>query len=731
MRYELIYRVGSLVIININKMKKFILLTTIFASAISIDSYAAPAKKTISLDTVTVVATRTERDTLDVPNMVSVVNSNAPSKRTATRTADLFRDTAGVEFGGGPVRSGETPTMRGYDADGILTLVDGKRQNFEPQHSSKFFLDPSLVKKVEVVKGPSSASYGTGAIGGVIAFVTKDAKDFAQDGQTSGGQVSFSGQTANHEYGETLTGYKLGDNYDAVASILRRDSGNINQNNDSTQRADDGLTSGMAKVTYDVDQYSTLKFDVSSFYNQATENGNPQTVDPAQDNLVDKNIISNQAGIKYTYKPDNKHVDFSTQLYYVDTAINEEVVESTDLTATGDELIRNMRTIGFNADNKSIVSIGGEDNNTFAYGVEVYQNTQDGDDSDSGNNSGLSGGRPGVPDAKSIVAGIYLQDEVSFDVAKNAELIVTPGGRFDYYNNEPRSSSIPSDTEYNFSPKLGSTLKLYNNYSLFSNYAEAFRAPNLTELYASGRHFGVDPAGAIPLLYNNFVQNPNLKPETSRTFEFGGGFNFNDLAQKDDELRVKLSRYITHASDYIEQFITGPNFGSGACLSFPFNAVGCNFGTTGFRNVTSANIWGYELDSTYENTLLEAGFNLSYVSAENARSGQFLSSKQPLIVNTNLGYKVDSLDSTIGVTAKFVDGLDKALVDTSDPNFTLNYKRGGFATEGVYWNYEPKKHKNISVGFAVDNIFDKKYRLPFSEIYDMERNYRINVTYKW
>lgn len=715
-------------------MKKNLLLLSLLITSVSTSSFAEGKKEninTVKLKTVTVVATRSQQDIMDVPNMVSVVDGNSEANVTSSKISDLFKDVAGVEYGGGPVRSGQTPTMRGYDADGILTTVDGRRQNFEPQHSSKFYLDPSLVKKVEVVKGPSSASYGTGAIGGVIAFETKDAKDFAHDGQTSGGQISLGGQTANQEYAEILTGYKLGNNYDAVASIVRRDSGDIQQNNGSKHRSEDGLTDGLAKLTYDIDEDSKIKFDISSFYNKAKENGNPQTVDPNQDNLVDKNILSHQAGVKYSYKPDNKLIDFSTQLYFVDTAINETVFEATGLTATGDKLVRNMRTMGFNVDNKSIASIGSQDNNIFAYGVEILQNLQDGDDSDSGNNSGLSGGRPGVPDAKAVIGGIYLQDEVAFDLSNNLKLLITPGGRFDYYDNSPQDASLPSDTQYQFSPKFGSTLKIHDNYNIFGNYSEAFRAPNLTELYAAGNHFSVDLPGPIPLLNNTFVQNPYLKPETSRTFEFGGGAEFKNIVKQDDEFRVKASRYITRASDYIEQYITGPNFGTSSCPSFPFNAVGCNFGVTGFRNISSADIWGYELDSTYDNEAIEAGANFSYVSAKNARNGQFLSSKQPLIVNANLGYKFDEIDSTIGIIAKFIDGLDKALVDTSDPNFTLDYRRGGFATEGIYWNYEPKYVKNFSLGFAIDNIFDKKYRLPFSEIYDMERNYRLRLTYKW
>ncbi len=745
-------------------MKKLTLLTTVFSISMSISAFAAdqttapaaapkakavktakapaakkvvkPAQATANtkevaktddtkrLDTVTVVATRSERDVQDVPQMVNVIDANAPSKATSTNLADLFKDTAAVVYGGGPVRSAQSPTMRGFDADSILVTLDGRRQNFEAQHSSKIFIDPSLIKKVEVVEGPSSASYGSGAIGGVIAFETKDAKDFVEPGKNSGVVTSVGVESANRELSESVTGYQLIDKYDAIASIIHRNSNDDQLNNGTKQQTQDALTSGIAKLTYDIDSDSQLKFDVSSFYDNAKEYANPGTVDSAQRTLDNKDIFSHQAGVKYNFNP-SKLVDFSTQLYYAETDIIEQVLQPVSgLTTNGEKLSRKMQTIGFNADNKSIVSIGADDNNTFAYGFEYFHNTQDGDDSTTGT-GGTTGARGGVPDATADIAGLYLQDEVRFDLADNYKLLVTPGARLDYYNNDPQDGTSPSDTEHRISPKLGTTLKIHDNYSIFGNYAEAFRAPNLTELYASGIHF---PSGFGT--FNTFAPNPYLKPETSRTFEFGGGTNFKDLFEEKDEFRVKASRYITRASDYIDQNVTGPNFGVGAC-TFPFTDPSCNGGTTSFTNVSSANIWGYDLQTAYDNSLIEAKANLAFVSAENARTGAYLTTQEPLIVTTNLGYKFTDIDSIIGYEGKYVDGMDRAYTDNSNPSAPIDYRRGGFATHGVYWSYTPHQLKSLSLDLAVDNIFDKQYREPGSEIYDLERNYKARVTYKW
>jgi hemoglobin/transferrin/lactoferrin receptor protein len=703
-------------------MKKSVLLISLFASVFSTESFAKE-KAPVRLDTVTVVATRTERDTLEVPQMVSVVDASDPSRATVSKISDLIDGTPGVEFGGGPLRSGETPTMRGFDSTSLLITLDGRRQNFESQHDGRFYIDPSLLKKVEVVKGPSSARYGSGGLGGVIAFETKDAKDFAVAGRTSGVQTSVGYQSANEEGSAVVTGYRIGENYDTVASVVKRRSEDVALNNDTTQRSDDNVNGGYLKLTYDIADDKQIKFDINSYYDFSKENTNPQagTVQTSGKNLVDKEIFSNQAGVKYFYNPSSELVDLSTQLYYTDTNVTENIIETTTLNPTGTELVRELQTIGFNADNKSLVNFSGTKENLLSYGVEVYHNIQSG--SQNLGSTGLtSGERPGVPDANSTVIGTYVQDELKFDMANGMELFLTPALRYDHYHNNANDESVADDQEGRFSPQFGSNLKLNDTYNIFGNYSEGFRAPNLTEIFADGTHF------TIGSLANSFTPNPDLKPESSRTFEFGGGAKFTELMNNEDQLRVKASRYITKASDYIEQVITAGNIGNPVTCPFPFVAGTCDAGTTSFTNVPSANIWGYELESSYTNANWEFALGASYVSAENARSGVALTTKQPLIFTSKLGYTFDDLGLTIGHMGKYSDDNKKGLIDTANQ---INYRRPGFATHGVFLSYTPEKHQDLTLDLAVDNIFDKKYKQPFFDIYDMERNYKVRLTYRW
>ena len=57
-----------------------------------------------------------------------------------------------MEFSGGPRNNGETASIRGFDDEAILILVDGRRQNFESAHDGRFFVDPLLIKKLMWLK---------------------------------------------------------------------------------------------------------------------------------------------------------------------------------------------------------------------------------------------------------------------------------------------------------------------------------------------------------------------------------------------------------------------------------------------------------------------------------------------------------------------------------------------------------------------------------------------------
>jgi hemoglobin/transferrin/lactoferrin receptor protein len=128
--------------------------------------------------------------------MVSVIDATAPEKQTASSAADLLRNVPGLTLDGTGRTNGQDVNLRGYDRRGVLVLVDGVRQGTDTGHLNSTFLDPALIKRIEVVRGPSALLYGSGALGGVISYDTADAKDLLEPGKNSGYRVFGTGRRA-------------------------------------------------------------------------------------------------------------------------------------------------------------------------------------------------------------------------------------------------------------------------------------------------------------------------------------------------------------------------------------------------------------------------------------------------------------------------------------------------------------------------------------------------------
>src|SRR6185295_19857877 len=104
--------------------------------------------------------------------------------------------------------------VRGFDRPGdygarVLLLLDGLRTNdnvFEQAYvGEEFLVDIDLVERIEVVRGPSAAIYGSSAFFAVVNVVTRHGRDF-QGGELSAGTSSFGTHGGRATYGRRLDG---------------------------------------------------------------------------------------------------------------------------------------------------------------------------------------------------------------------------------------------------------------------------------------------------------------------------------------------------------------------------------------------------------------------------------------------------------------------------------------------------------------------------------------------
>ena len=127
------------------------------------------------LEPITVTATRLEAPVQRVGRSVTVIDQETIRRRGVTQVLDLLRDVPGVSVSRGGTFGSQTQLrVRGAEANQLLVLIDGVEAN-DPAGDDGFafeHLTTADVDRIEIVRGPMSALWGTDALAGVVNIIT-------------------------------------------------------------------------------------------------------------------------------------------------------------------------------------------------------------------------------------------------------------------------------------------------------------------------------------------------------------------------------------------------------------------------------------------------------------------------------------------------------------------------------------------------------------------------------
>lgn len=133
-----------------------------------------------ALDPVVVTATRqVQRANEAIADVTIIDRETIDNAGPATTLAELLGRSAGVEFGrSGGRGADESVFIRGTNSGHVLVLLDGMRVNSATTGNTAIQMIPlSQIERIEVLRGPASALYGSDAIGGVIQVFTRASGD--------------------------------------------------------------------------------------------------------------------------------------------------------------------------------------------------------------------------------------------------------------------------------------------------------------------------------------------------------------------------------------------------------------------------------------------------------------------------------------------------------------------------------------------------------------------------
>ncbi|RMD70726.1 MAG: TonB-dependent receptor [Gammaproteobacteria bacterium] len=128
-----------------------------------------------ALPPVVVTASRLSETVDEALAPVVVLTREDIERSQAVDVAELLRFEAGIDIGrnGGPGQA-TSVFLRGTNSNHTLVMIDGVRINPGTAGGAPLqFLNPELIERIEIVKGPRSTLYGSDAIGGVINIITR------------------------------------------------------------------------------------------------------------------------------------------------------------------------------------------------------------------------------------------------------------------------------------------------------------------------------------------------------------------------------------------------------------------------------------------------------------------------------------------------------------------------------------------------------------------------------
>ncbi|MEO5755501.1 MAG: TonB-dependent hemoglobin/transferrin/lactoferrin family receptor [Mesorhizobium sp.] len=651
---------------------------------------AKPAPAGVTLLDKILVLSRTGETAIESLASASHVGQEQLDRRMATTPNEMLLGVPGITAQADARRVSTSINIRGLQDFGrVAVIVDGARQDFQRSDhgtQSTFYIDPELVKSVDVIRGPVANTYGSGAIGGVVFFDTKDAGDFLKPEETWAASATGRYESNGKGWTTSATGaYRLNENWDVLGNIVYRDYDDYKDGGGTTVKGTGfDVLGGLLKTTIRPTENSELKLGwtgSSDSWNEIS-GGNP---------VNDLDLKQNTFTGRYNITDDAK----SWLDLHINTAYNKTKLDQTSLVPLGGRFdpVTGLPVV-LPAGSKSTFDIGTYsidiwNTSRFETGGVAHELTYGGDwVSDDVKTGGSAGGDSFyTPSGKRNVSGAYVQDKLTWDW-----LEVIAGLRYDNYSLKGAKSETSGDR---VSPRITVGISPFESASLaglqfYGTYAEGYRSPSLTETLISGNH----PAGVtFP-----FLPNPNLRPETGKTTEFGVNYKQNDILEAGDAFRLKAAYFNNNVDDYI----------GGVTLS-PFNPTsGCPFGPGipicfQYQNFAKAKINGFELETVYDAGWGYAGLSASIIdghtiSNKGVQAGLMTIPSSQVTAQLGLRFLEDKL--TVGGEVQY-NGKPKDNPIAED--YTL---------VNAFASYQATD--NLKIDFRADNLFDVKYANPLN-----------------
>lgn len=696
------------------------------------------AGNTIALQQVTVSATRSAQDVSQVPSSVSVQTRGQLDRQNVNDIQQLVRYEPGVSVSGTGQRSGLNGyNIRGIDGERVLTQVDGVSIPdsffYGPYaQTQRNYVDPEIIKRVEILRGPASVLYGSNAIGGAVSYFTLDPQDIIKPGKDVGARLKTGYSSADESWltSATVAGRQGG--FDGLLHLSQRNGhetetygghGGTGLSRTEANPADARTTNVLAKLGWDYTDDARLGFTYERYKDDRDQDLLSAVGGPFIPGLGPTNsyrmrtgndtVTRERLGINHdlaldSLLADNLKWSLNYQIAKTDQRTEELYV------ASGRQVLRDRQTIYknrqwvFDAQLDKAFALGATDH-LLTYGTTFKHEKVTGSRSGTGTCLNVGGtcaaiGQDSPRDGQALVSdfpdptidtySLFAQDEIRWN-----DWTFLPGARYDYTRLEPKMTdeflrglqsgtlevtSVDDSAKkwHRVSPKLGVTYAFDEHFTGYGQYAEGFRTPTAKSMY--GRFQNLDQGYRVE-------GNPGLEPEKSKSYETGlrGNFEAGNF-----DVAVFYNKY----RDFIDEDAV-----QSANLEQTFRA----------NNIKHATIKGAEfkgrlnLDHFGAPQGLYSQGSIAYAHGRNDDNGQPLNTVNPLTAVVGLGYEQQHYGGLLSWTlVKRKDRVDDTTFFAPD-GASSQFRTPGYGVLDLSGYF--KVTDDLTVNAGLYNLTDKKY----------------------
>lgn len=704
-------------------------LSLMAAAVISAPAMAENSKadsNSKALDTQVVLGAGSQISILENPASVSVISKEDIQKNPAIGVADQLRNLPGVQ-----VYDDGTPGMmrvriRGEESRRVTIQVDGHAITDHSAYGAPMLIDPSVIERIEVVRGPSSVLSGSNAIGGVVNIITKRGGD-----EPIQGSITATGLSATSGYSTTANLMGAAGNVDWRLTAGKAHEGDRRTPEERISPTDYDTDQLSMHVGYSADNHY---FAVKADQYRLEANTLAYFQDPTEYTEFDVSLPQRDLqkfGLFYEGKNLSPVVTkVESSLYYqtVDRLFENHILPkpaptepfAPDIDSVSDDI---QKTAGFKFQaDLNITPFG-----STVVGVEYEHDNLE---TDKKTNVILPFG-PGVSlplefydDAYIRTFSAYLQQQLQLSDKTTLHL----GGRFYTVDakqdvSEEVKLGVPQDVELTnknddrFLGSLGLVHKYTDNWSVRANASQGYSYPTLQQMFLTTFAGGTVVEG-----------DRDLKPEKSDVIELGTRWSEN-------RFMLDVAVYHIWSKDYILEEATGAEYIL-SMPSMPNRDYRLDMGR--FSNVSKVKTVGAEVQAEY---YLESSDTALYVHANATRrkldygNGTTTTESGTPRFSGRFGVRHGWLYSSVtdAELDVFMRGETKASYNSLDAGFqeattTPDKSSASYATLNA--QFAVKHDTYLDINLSLNNLLDKTYH-PYGELMGAGRSAVLSTTFRF